>query len=135
MLLHPLIGLFISEYTSISFVQGVITSIFIYRAVGLIILILALIFGGKEIWRKFMKKVLLLYPEFSPLSFWNYKDVCKLTGAKYPAAPLGMITLAALLPQEWMYLLTPLIYLDKIFKRVSFMKSYHCIDSLVCHRF
>lgn len=48
-----------------------------------------------------MKKALLIYPEFSPMGFWNYKDVCKLVGAKYPAAPLGMITLAALLPQEW----------------------------------
>ncbi len=48
-----------------------------------------------------MKKALLVYPEFSPYGFWNYKDVCKLVGAKYPAAPLGMITLAALLPQEW----------------------------------
>lgn len=48
-----------------------------------------------------MKKALLVYPEFSPLGFWNYKDVCRMAGAKYPAAPLGMITLAALLPQEW----------------------------------
>jgi len=48
-----------------------------------------------------MKKALLIYPEFSPFGFWNYKEVCKLTGAKYPAAPLGMITLAALLPQDW----------------------------------
>lgn len=48
-----------------------------------------------------MEKALLVYPEFSPYGFWNYKDVCKLVGAKYPAAPLGMITLAALLPQDW----------------------------------
>ena len=48
-----------------------------------------------------MKKALLIYPEFSPLGFWNYKDVCRLVGAKYPAAPLGMITLAALLPEDW----------------------------------
>ena len=48
-----------------------------------------------------MKKALLLYPEFSPFGFWNYKDVCKFMGAKYPAAPLGLITLAALLPRHW----------------------------------
>ena len=48
-----------------------------------------------------MEKALLVYPEFSPYGFWNYKDVCKLAGAKYPAAPLGMITLASLLPREW----------------------------------
>ena len=44
---------------------------------------------------------LLVFPEFSPFGFWNYGDVCKLVGAKYPAAPLGLITLAALLPQDW----------------------------------
>ena len=46
-------------------------------------------------------KALLLYPEFSALGFWNYKTVCQLMGAKYPASPLGMITMAALLPPEW----------------------------------
>ena len=46
-------------------------------------------------------KALLLYPEFSSYGFWNYKEVCRLMGAKYPAAPLGMITMAALLPQDW----------------------------------
>ena len=46
-------------------------------------------------------KALLLYPEFSPLGFWNYKEVCHLMGAKYPASPLGLITMAALLPAAW----------------------------------
>ncbi len=46
-------------------------------------------------------KALLLYPEFSSLGFWNYKDICRLLGAKYPASPLGMITMAALLPSDW----------------------------------
>ena len=46
-------------------------------------------------------KALLLYPEFSAMGFWNYKPVCHLMGAKYPASPLGLITMAALLPAEW----------------------------------
>lgn len=37
---------------------------------------------------------LLLYPEFSAQGFLNYKTVCQLMGAKYPAFPLGMITMA-----------------------------------------
>jgi len=45
--------------------------------------------------------ILLVYPEFSPFGFWNYKEVCRLLGARYPAAPLGLITLAALLPDSW----------------------------------
>jgi radical SAM superfamily enzyme YgiQ (UPF0313 family) len=46
-------------------------------------------------------KALLICPAFSPRGFWNYKAVCELTGAKYPASPLGMITMAALLPTGW----------------------------------
>jgi radical SAM superfamily enzyme YgiQ (UPF0313 family) len=46
-------------------------------------------------------RVLMVYPEFVPNSFWNYTDACKLVGAKYPAAPLGLITVAALLPPAW----------------------------------
>jgi radical SAM superfamily enzyme YgiQ (UPF0313 family) len=46
-------------------------------------------------------RCLIVQTEFSEFSFWNYVDVCKITGAKYPAAPLGLITVAALLPQQW----------------------------------
>lgn len=45
--------------------------------------------------------ILLIYPEFSPFGFWNYKEVCEIVERKYPAAPLGLITVAALLPKEW----------------------------------
>jgi radical SAM superfamily enzyme YgiQ (UPF0313 family) len=46
-------------------------------------------------------KCLLVQPGFSGRSFWNYSEVCELVGAKYPAAPLGLMTVAALLPQHW----------------------------------
>ncbi|MFC2170885.1 B12-binding domain-containing radical SAM protein [Calditrichota bacterium] len=48
-------------------------------------------------------KCLIVQSEFSAFSFWNYTDVCKLLGAKYPAAPLGLLTVAALLPQQWQF--------------------------------
>jgi len=44
---------------------------------------------------------LFIYPEFRSKSFWNYRATCDLVGAKYPAAPLGLITVAALLPKAW----------------------------------
>jgi radical SAM superfamily enzyme YgiQ (UPF0313 family) len=44
---------------------------------------------------------LLVFPEFDSQSFWNYRATCELTGAAYPAAPLGMVTVAALLPEDW----------------------------------
>jgi hypothetical protein len=46
-------------------------------------------------------KVLMIFPRFNAGSFWNYRATCELTGARYPAAPLGMITVAALLPKAW----------------------------------
>jgi radical SAM superfamily enzyme YgiQ (UPF0313 family) len=48
-------------------------------------------------------RVLLVYPKFVPNTFWNYTDTCKLLDARYPAAPLGLITVAALLPQHWQF--------------------------------
>ena len=46
-------------------------------------------------------RVLMVYPKFIPDSFWNYTEACELVGAKYPAAPLGLITVAAMLPKHW----------------------------------
>ena len=46
-------------------------------------------------------KVLMVFPRFNPHSFWSYEGAVEILGAKYPAAPLGMITLAALLPDDW----------------------------------
>lgn len=46
-------------------------------------------------------RVLMVYPRFNPGSFWNYKATCELAGARHPAAPLGLITVAALLPEAW----------------------------------
>ncbi len=45
--------------------------------------------------------VLLIYPRFSAATFWNYSVACDLVGARYPAAPLGLITVAATLPPSW----------------------------------
>jgi radical SAM superfamily enzyme YgiQ (UPF0313 family) len=48
-------------------------------------------------------KCLLVQTKFSRFSFWNYQEVCYMVGAKYPAAPLGLLTVAALLPQHWIF--------------------------------
>ena len=45
--------------------------------------------------------VLLVYPRFAAATFWNFAATCEMMGARYPAAPLGLITLAALLPPSW----------------------------------
>jgi hypothetical protein len=43
----------------------------------------------------------MIYPQFTANSFWNYSEACELVGARYPAIPLGLITVAALLPKSW----------------------------------
>ncbi|MGC2159335.1 MAG: B12-binding domain-containing radical SAM protein [Pseudolabrys sp.] len=46
-------------------------------------------------------RVLLIYPRFVSETFWNFAEACELMDARYPAAPLGLITVAALLPPNW----------------------------------
>src|SRR5262249_20811167 len=48
-----------------------------------------------------MTRALLVFPEFRSASFWNYRETCALLDGRYPAAPLGLCTVAALLPQDW----------------------------------
>ncbi len=45
-------------------------------------------------------RVLLLYPLF-PKSYWSFEKALELTGRKALLPPLGIITVAALLPQTW----------------------------------
>jgi radical SAM superfamily enzyme YgiQ (UPF0313 family) len=43
----------------------------------------------------------MVYPRFNADSFWKFTEACELVNARYPAAPLGLITVAALLPKSW----------------------------------
>ena len=45
-------------------------------------------------------RALLVCPEF-PLSFWSFRKSCQLRGNRAVNPPLGLLTVAALLPQEW----------------------------------
>jgi radical SAM superfamily enzyme YgiQ (UPF0313 family) len=47
------------------------------------------------------RNVLLIYPRFDAGTFWNYRAACEAVGRRCPAPPLGLITMAALLPPEW----------------------------------
>jgi radical SAM superfamily enzyme YgiQ (UPF0313 family) len=47
------------------------------------------------------RRALLVFPRFPPNSFWNYQALYEVVGARYSATPLGLITVAALLPQHW----------------------------------
>jgi len=45
-------------------------------------------------------RALLICPEF-PLSFWSFRKSCQLRGNRTVSPPLGLLTVAALLPSEW----------------------------------
>jgi len=45
-------------------------------------------------------KILLVYPE-TPVTFWSFKDALKFISKKSSEPPLGLITVAAMLPQDW----------------------------------
>ena len=46
------------------------------------------------------KRILLLYPEY-PDTFWSFKHALKFVSKKAAFPPLGLLTVAAMLPPEW----------------------------------
>lgn len=51
---------------------------------------------------------LLIQPQFMASNFWNLTESAATTGAKTVAPPLGLLTVAALLPQNWTFKLVDL---------------------------
>jgi len=45
-------------------------------------------------------KILLIYPEF-PDTFWSFKHALKFIHKKASSPPLGLLTIASMLPREW----------------------------------
>ena len=45
-------------------------------------------------------RVLLVYPE-TPDTFWSFKHVVRLVARKAAFPPLGLLTVAAMLPRHW----------------------------------
>jgi len=44
--------------------------------------------------------VLLIYPRF-PDTFWSFRYALSFIGKKAAFPPLGLLTVAAMLPEEW----------------------------------
>ena len=44
--------------------------------------------------------VLLINPEYKE-SFWSFKQALRLVSKKSACPPLGLLTVAALLPEDW----------------------------------
>ncbi|MEE8420629.1 MAG: cobalamin-dependent protein, partial [Dehalococcoidales bacterium] len=45
-------------------------------------------------------KILLVYPQY-PDTFWSFKHALKFISKKASFPPLGLLTVAAMLPDEW----------------------------------
>ena len=50
--------------------------------------------------KKENKNILLLYPEYSK-TFWSFEYVMKILGRKAAYPPLGLLTIASMLPKNW----------------------------------
>ena len=46
------------------------------------------------------KKILLVYPEI-PLTYWSFRYSLEFIGKKTVFPPLGLLTVAAMLPEDW----------------------------------
>ena len=44
--------------------------------------------------------ILLVYPE-KPATFWSFKNAVRFIGKRSSEPPLGLITVAAMLPESW----------------------------------
>ena len=47
-----------------------------------------------------MNNILMIYPEF-PDTFWSFKHALKFVRKKASSPPLGLLTVAAMLPPAW----------------------------------
>src|SRR5690348_1683822 len=47
------------------------------------------------------RNVLLVFPRFNDQSFWRMQQACEILDRRCTAPPLGLITVAALLPADW----------------------------------
>jgi len=45
-------------------------------------------------------KILLVYPQY-PDTFWSFRHALKFISKKASSPPLGLLTVAAMLPSEW----------------------------------
>ena len=45
-------------------------------------------------------KILLVYPQY-PDTFWSFRHALKIVSKRAAFPPLGLLTVAAMLPQEW----------------------------------
>ena len=76
--------------------------------------------------------ILLVYPEI-PETFWSFKQALKFIDKKASNPPLGLITIAAMLPKDWMLKLIDL-NVEKLNERDIHWADYVFISAMVIQR-
>jgi radical SAM superfamily enzyme YgiQ (UPF0313 family) len=77
-------------------------------------------------------KILFVYPEF-PDTFWSFKHALKFVRKKAGAPPLGLLTVAAMLPAEWEKRLTDLNVMELTEKDLKWA-DYVFVSAMVVQR-
>jgi radical SAM superfamily enzyme YgiQ (UPF0313 family) len=75
---------------------------------------------------------LLLYPEF-PTTFWSFKHALKFIRKRASLPPLGLLTVAALLPREWRLRLVDL-NVRRLTDRTLAWADVVCISAMMAQR-
>jgi radical SAM superfamily enzyme YgiQ (UPF0313 family) len=76
--------------------------------------------------------VLLIYPEF-PDTFWSFKHALKFIRKRASSPPLGLLTVAAMLPPEWTKRLTD-VNVTKLTEKDLAWADYALIGGMVVQR-
>jgi hypothetical protein len=77
-------------------------------------------------------KILLVYPEF-PDTFWSFKHALRFIRKKAASPPLGLLTVAAMLPDAWEKRLVDLNVTDLTSKDLAWA-NYVFISAMVVQR-
>ncbi|MDI6451721.1 B12-binding domain-containing radical SAM protein [Anaerobaca lacustris] len=76
--------------------------------------------------------ILLIYPEF-PDTFWSFKHALKFVGKRAALPPLGLLTIASMLPKEWSLRLVD-TNVRRLRKRDLAWADYAFISAMVVQR-
>lgn len=77
-------------------------------------------------------RVLLVYPE-NPDTFWSFKHVLRFVSKKSTFPPLGLLTVAAMLPRDWELKLIDL-NLERLTERDLRWADYVMLSAMIVHK-
>ncbi|OPY88648.1 MAG: biotin synthase [Smithella sp. PtaU1.Bin162] len=76
--------------------------------------------------------ILMIYPRY-PVTFWSFKHVMKYIAKKAAFPPLGLLTVAAMLPAEWNIRLTDL-NIEKLREKDMLWADYVMISAMLIQK-